>query len=201
MGLMSRSKGKAGERDAAALIRGLTGHDVRRRVRQHGWDSDLEGVPGWSVEVKRHRRATPAVIAEWWRQAALQAVRSGSLPLLLYREDRSEWRARWPLSLVIAAPVDVADWTADTTPEAWAAVNSLARPAAPVSDSPEGDRLSAAHSLRAERRADECPSEVYAHARDAGACPSTTRRQAAIHCETARSCSETSPPLTMPSRR
>ena len=50
---MSRTKGAAGERELAAALRELTGWDIRRRVRQHDGDSDLEGVPGWSIEVKR----------------------------------------------------------------------------------------------------------------------------------------------------
>ena len=97
MTAMQRNKGKAGEREAAELVRELTGWDVRRRVRQHGGDSDLEGVPGWSVEVKRHRTATRAELAQWWRQAVSQS--GDARPLLLYRADRAEWRAVWPRQL------------------------------------------------------------------------------------------------------
>lgn len=46
MSRMQRDKGKAGEREAAELVRELTGWDVRRRVRQHEGDSDLTGAPG-----------------------------------------------------------------------------------------------------------------------------------------------------------
>jgi hypothetical protein len=46
MSAMQRNKGKTGEREVAAIVRELTGWDVRRRVRQHDGDSDLEGVPG-----------------------------------------------------------------------------------------------------------------------------------------------------------
>jgi hypothetical protein len=121
---LSRNKGKAGEREAAALVRDLTGWDVRRRVRQHGGDSDLEGVPGWSVEVKRHRSATRGDLAGWWRQAATQAG-VHNVPVLLYRPDRADWRAVWPLAvLLIDQRADYwqgYEWTADTTVEAWAA--------------------------------------------------------------------------------
>ena len=64
---MQRNKGAGGEREIAGIMRDLTGWDVRRRVRQHDGDSDLEGVPGWSVEVKRHRTASRGDIAGWWR--------------------------------------------------------------------------------------------------------------------------------------
>ena len=60
MSLKSRNKGKAGEREIAALVADLTGLKVMRRVRQRDGDSDLEGVPGWCIEVKRHARAARA---------------------------------------------------------------------------------------------------------------------------------------------
>lgn len=122
---MSRTKGKAGEREIAALIRDCTGWDVRRRVRQHDGDSDLEGVPGWSVEVKRHAKATRGDIADWWGQAVAQAG-GWQTPVLFYRPNRGEWRAVWPLSVVLVQQEahywrELA-WTAETSVEAWAAV-------------------------------------------------------------------------------
>ena len=126
MAMMSRNKGKAGEREIAALLADLTGCDVRRRVRQHDGDSDLEGLPGWCVEVKRHARATRALIAGWWAQAVSQAERTSAVPLLLYRADRDAWRAVWPLSVNLtmqtAAMWRGYEWTAEGSPEAWAAV-------------------------------------------------------------------------------
>ncbi len=128
MSSMQRNKGKAGEREAAELVRQHTGWDVRRRVRQHDGDTDLEGVPGWAVEVKRHRTAQAGDVARWWAQAVAQAAKSSPvlLPVLLYRADRAEWRAVWPLSVLLAGPnvqcwVGI-EWAADTTVQAWAAV-------------------------------------------------------------------------------
>ena len=126
MGRTSRTKGQDGEREVASQIHGLTGWHVRRRVRQHDGDSDLEGVPGWCLEVKRHRTASPGDIATWWRQAVAQAERAGDKLALLYRADRAEWRARWPLSLLLTGGHAVTwqsnDWSADTTLQAWTAV-------------------------------------------------------------------------------
>lgn len=139
MSAMQRTKGKAGEREVAALIRDLTGWDVRRRVRQHDGDSDLVGVPGWSVEVKRRRVAGRAEIAAWWRQTVEQATRvaidpanattariARLLPVLFFRVDRDQWRAVWPVAVGLA--VQHADqwrgyeWTAEGSVAAWAAV-------------------------------------------------------------------------------
>lgn len=131
MSAAQRNKGKAGEREASALIREHTGWDVRRRVRQHDGDSDLMGVPGWSVEVKRTATALPGQIAGWWAQAVDQCA-EGELPLLLYRADRREWRAVWPLAVVLTQQrADYwrsIDWTAETTVQAWAAVAREAMP-------------------------------------------------------------------------
>ena len=103
-------------------MRGLEARCAAGR-RQHGGDSDLEGVPGWSVEVKRHRTASRADIARWWQQTLAQA--GGLLPVLFYRADRGEWRAVWPLAITLAQQRadhwQGIEWTADTSVQAWAA--------------------------------------------------------------------------------
>lgn len=121
---MQRRKGKAGEQEAASLIREYTGWDARRRVRQHDGDSDLLGVPGWSIEVKRTATATPGQIEQWWAQTVSQA--GTEIPLLLYRANRRDWKAVWPLA--VALKIQSADmwvgveWAAETSVAAWAAV-------------------------------------------------------------------------------
>lgn len=115
-------KGKRGEREAAALLRDLLGHDVQRRVRQHEGDSDLLGVPGWGLEVKNCAQLD---LPAWWRQCCEQA--GESIPALLYKIPRRGWRVRWPLAALLTDQRGEAmwrgiEWTADTTVEAWAAV-------------------------------------------------------------------------------
>lgn len=123
MGSMQRTKGNAGEREAAAIIRDLTGCDVRRRVRQHDGDSDLIGVPGWMIEVKRHKAAGRADIAAWWRQAHAQAAGAAAdVPVLLYRLDRDQWRAVWPVSVAQWRNWPGYIWTVEGSIEAWASV-------------------------------------------------------------------------------
>jgi hypothetical protein len=125
MGLMSRQKGKAGEREIAGIIRDLTGWDVRRKVRQHDGDSDLEGVPGWSVEVKRHATASRGEIRKWWEQAEAQAIKDQMRAVLFYRKDKDEWRAvwcyAWPMGHT-ATPETIYDWTVEGSVAVWAAV-------------------------------------------------------------------------------
>lgn len=121
---MQRTKGQQGEREVAGVIRDLTGWDVQRRVRNHAGDSDLVGVPGWSVEVKRHKAAGRAEIAGWWRQTCAQA--GDLLPVLFYRLDRDSWRAVWPVAISLkvqhACHWSGYEYTAEGSVEAWAAV-------------------------------------------------------------------------------
>lgn len=124
MSMMQRTKGKAGEREIAAIISDITGWDVRRRVRQHGGDSDLLGVPGWAIEVKRYAAAPRAEIGRWWAQTVAQAT--DALPVLFFRANRDSWRAVWPVAVGLG--VQRADmWTdyamtVEGSVDAWAAV-------------------------------------------------------------------------------
>lgn len=128
MGLHQRRKGQSGEREAAAVLAQITGHEVKRRVRQHEGDSDLD-FPGWAVEIKRHARATPATIGEWWAQAVRQAERAGLPPLLLWRANRGPWRAVW-------APTGDTTLMVEAGIGAWWRLQGQGWPAAP----PQPDR-------------------------------------------------------------
>lgn len=65
------------ERELARLLADLTGHDVRRRVRQHDGDDDLVGVPGWSIEAKRYKAAPPF----WWRNGGGRPWNRAAAPM------------------------------------------------------------------------------------------------------------------------
>ncbi len=98
-GRMARTKGQSGELELTKILRELTGHDVRRRVRQHRGDGDLEGLPFWSVEVKRHATVSPGKLRAWWGQAVDQSRSSQTLPVLFFRGDRAEWLCCWNADL------------------------------------------------------------------------------------------------------
>lgn len=107
-GRASRSKGHRGELQVAHLIRDLTGWDVRRRVRQHDGDSDLEGVPGWAVEVKNCAAPTLGDIDRWTVQAKAQAKESQRW-VLFYKRQPGQWRAVFCLADV-EVETSVQDW-------------------------------------------------------------------------------------------
>lgn len=145
MSAIQRTKGATGEREIASIVRDLTGWDVRRRVRQNDGDSDLEGVPGWSVEVKRHRSASRGDIAAWWRQTVRQAERAAALPVLFFRVDRDAWRAVWPLAVHLTHQETdywrAYKWTVEAAVDAWAAAVREIRP----NSQPTAERLSVLH--------------------------------------------------------
>ncbi len=101
MSAASRDKGRRGETELARVLQMLTDAPIRRRVRQHDGDSDLEGLPGWSVECKRRSAPpTPSELSAWWQQAVRQAAPEGLRPLLCWRADRQrDWTFTWPAGL------------------------------------------------------------------------------------------------------
>lgn len=124
MSKFSRDKGARAERAVANIIFELTGWEAKRRVRNDHGDSDLIGIPGWSVEVKDHAKTTLGDVRDWWKQACSQA--DGSIPLLVYRRQRGEWRFVYPMCIHLETQEAEwwkhHDWTVETSPEGWATV-------------------------------------------------------------------------------
>ena len=90
----SRTKGASAEREVIGLIEDHLGVRCKRNLMQTAdGGHDLIGLDGWAVEVKRYKSATPAVKEGWWQQAVRQAKDVGQKPVVLYRLDRSYWRA------------------------------------------------------------------------------------------------------------
>jgi hypothetical protein len=82
-------KGKVGERELAGLLSRALGLTVQRKLAaSRDGGSDLEGVPGWSIEVKN----TATFLEAYWKQALDQAAAEGLLPVLFWKEPRKGWR-------------------------------------------------------------------------------------------------------------
>ena len=78
MAAMQRTKGAAGERELARLLRDHLGAEVVRNwVQARPGGADLLGVHGWAIEVKRAARAR---LNEWWQQTCQQADVTGQRP-------------------------------------------------------------------------------------------------------------------------
>jgi Holliday junction resolvase len=92
----SRQKGAAGEREVAAILREELELEIHRNWQQQAAEggADLSGVPGWAIEIKRGKNIR---LNEAWKQAAIQAARVKSKPVLIYRFDRQDWFAMMDL--------------------------------------------------------------------------------------------------------
>ncbi|MBX6334209.1 hypothetical protein IRY61_02605 [Candidatus Saccharibacteria bacterium] len=119
---LSREKGKRGEREVVSIIHDLLGVNASRRVRQHDGDSDVIGVPGWSIEVKRRAVVTEGMKRQWWDQACVQA-NDDERPCVWYRANRSGWRVIWSVSECLSGSYWGGwEYCVESSPEAWAAV-------------------------------------------------------------------------------
>ena len=84
----SRNKGKAGEREAANILKEY-GYKARRGQQYSGLqgDADVVGLPGIHIEVKRVEKLNvDNAMAQSVRDA-----REGEKPMVLHRKNRSKW--------------------------------------------------------------------------------------------------------------
>ena len=92
MGRMSRNKGKAGEREFAALCRS-EGYEAQRTAQNRGKTGeagDVEGLQGIHVEVKRTESLRLwEALAQSQRDAA--ADKRGGLPIVAHRRNNCPW--------------------------------------------------------------------------------------------------------------
>lgn len=102
---MSKQKGKRGEVEASALLGSIltsvaSGGKRNGRVWAdvHAQGGDIISIEGLSIEVKRQEVLT---ISTWWRQAVRQAEADGSIPVLMYRQNRRTWRFCIPAYLLV----------------------------------------------------------------------------------------------------
>lgn len=88
MGKLSKTKGKVGEREVAALLREF-GYEGKRGVQyQGGNDSpDVQGLPGFHIEVKRVEalQLWPAM------EQAKGDAKEGDVPVVFHRPSRRDW--------------------------------------------------------------------------------------------------------------
>lgn len=91
MGIMSRNKGKRGEREAAAELRRLFGVEARRGRQYCGMD-DAPDVATAIVDVHFEVKRTEALRIQ---QAMAQAIADAGtkVPVVLHKQNRQPWLA------------------------------------------------------------------------------------------------------------
>lgn len=89
MSKAQREKGKAGERELAALFReyGFNARRTSQYCGQTGDASDVIGLPGFHVECKR---CETTKIHEWMAQAKRDA-KPELIPAVFHRRSREKW--------------------------------------------------------------------------------------------------------------
>ena len=85
----SREKGKAGEREFAALCRKHGFENARRGQQYNGLDGqDVIGLDGIHIEVKRAERLN---IDEAMKQS-IRDSKEGEMPIVAHRRNRESWK-------------------------------------------------------------------------------------------------------------
>lgn len=89
IGRMSQRKGRAGERELAALLR-KHGYDVQAaEPLNYGTIPDLTGLPGVHIECKRTEQLR---LSEWMAQAQRDSEKfKDGRPAVFFRRSRSPW--------------------------------------------------------------------------------------------------------------
>lgn len=98
-GLMSRNKGKRGEREIVDALQPIVNEvyaafDLdppklkRNTLQSDGGGSDIAGLPWLALEVKYHENNFQEA---WWRQTLEQAAQD-RVPVLLYRRNGQKWK-------------------------------------------------------------------------------------------------------------
>lgn len=89
----SRNKGAQVEREFAALARELAGLRLVRNLEQsRSGGHDLNGLPGWAIEVKaRAERPGPVELEQMWDQTVSQAASASARPVLVVKVNRRGW--------------------------------------------------------------------------------------------------------------
>ncbi len=99
----SRSKGAGAEREIITILYEQLGVKLARNLEQsRNGGYDLIPEPGsllepYAIEIKRYTKLSNALIKGFWLQTVKQAEAAKKTPVLLFREDRAEWKSVIPL--------------------------------------------------------------------------------------------------------
>lgn len=99
----SRTKGASAEREIVKILQDELGVKLVRNLEQtRNGGHDLIAEPGslldrYAIEIKRYAKISNALLQGFWKQAVEQAKAVNKVPVLIYRQDRSDWLTVIPL--------------------------------------------------------------------------------------------------------
>ena len=94
-GKKSVRKGKNGEREFIKTVYRLTRGEIelaRNLNQSRDGGDDLNGYQNFSIEVKRWKKVSDALVRDWWAQCQRNAARQEKVPVLAYRADQQGWK-------------------------------------------------------------------------------------------------------------
>ena len=113
MGININVKGKTGEREMVNHLEPIVQKQLKMagypetavKVVQRNQNQSAVGggdisIFGLALEIKRQETLT---VDKWWKQTITSAQRNGETPVLLYRQNRKQWRC--VLNGAIALPI------------------------------------------------------------------------------------------------
>ncbi|MCP4651505.1 MAG: hypothetical protein GY853_15685 [PVC group bacterium] len=92
MTINARSKGSRGEREFAQWIKDLLALNYlpKRNLEQvRSGGADILGVGDFVFEVKRVEKLH---LKKWWRQVKASVTSVNDIPVVVYRQNRKDWR-------------------------------------------------------------------------------------------------------------
>lgn len=117
MAKASRDKGARGEREVIDILQPIVDNAYRAAglqppclkrtssMQADGGGCDVHGIDWLALEVKR---CETLQLEAWWRQCLAQA-KPGQMPVLVYRQNSRQWRARLWLQAAVTNTTVVAD--------------------------------------------------------------------------------------------
>lgn len=91
----SKQKGARAEREVARILRDhgyLDAHRTAQYCGNTGEAADVDGVPGFHIEVKVRGEKEYLAIEDWWNKLVSESDLSGRIPVLVYKKDRKKWK-------------------------------------------------------------------------------------------------------------
>lgn len=88
------NKGKKGEREFCRRVAALTDQRIQlqRHLSQCRDSGDDTGYGRFSIEIKRWKSVSDALVRDWWCQCQRNATAQHKVPVLAFRADQQTWQ-------------------------------------------------------------------------------------------------------------
>lgn len=110
-----RNKGSSGELELCKRLQPFFLSELRRNLEQvRSGGSDIDGSWPFVIECKRVEDIGMGNRNAWWRQVCKALVSESEIPVVAFRQNRSNWRYLLPASLIVSGNVDWCEVSEET---------------------------------------------------------------------------------------